>query len=172
MRRFWRTKQLVIFHKLIVIKIKKTNQYIDSTRHILTIDLFQDNQYQVGRRLRRTDDPVCFPRCRQRTCLHGYIYDRVFIQLLWFNGMMDAKVTTCEDCGGEAVEGQQVPLDLEIQHSGPLCKECHQNKIKKTEKEKHDEYKRKKLQQYMDEQAGLGSSLPGWIPPRFSGFNR
>lgn len=86
--------------------------------------------------------------------------------------MMDAKVITCEDCGREAVEGQQVPLDLEMQHSGPLCEECHQNKIKKAEKEKHDEYQRKELQQHMDEQAALGSSLPGWIPPRFSGFNR
>ena len=55
--RFWRTKQLVIFHKLIVIKIKKTNQYIDSTRHILTINIFQDNQYQADRRLHRTNDP-------------------------------------------------------------------------------------------------------------------
>ena len=55
--RFWRTKQLVIFHKLIVTKIKKADQYIDSTRHILTIDLFQDNRHRAGRRLHRTNDP-------------------------------------------------------------------------------------------------------------------
>ena len=71
--RFWRTKQLVIFHKLIVTKIKKINQYIGSTRHILTINLFQDNQYQTGCRLHRTNDPVCFPRCRQHAVCHIYV---------------------------------------------------------------------------------------------------
>ena len=71
--RFWRTKQLVIFHKLIVIKIKKINQYIGSTRHILTIDLFQNNQYQVDRYPHQTNDPVCFPRCRQHAVCHIYV---------------------------------------------------------------------------------------------------
>ena len=33
----------------------------------VSFNLFQDNQYLADRRLHRTNDPICFPHCRQHT---------------------------------------------------------------------------------------------------------
>ena len=87
---------------------------------------------------------------------------------------MDDEYIACETCGGVAVESQQVPWDLNMQHSGrPLCEDCHNNEIRKAEDEKYYEGQREeKRQKRNDEQTGWGHKSQNGGPLTFGRFNR
>ena len=70
LRKFWRTKQFIIFDESHFCRNKKMMLCI--ILHI-SFSLLQDNQYLADRRLHRTNDPVCFPRCRQHIVCHIYV---------------------------------------------------------------------------------------------------
>ena len=70
LRKFWRTKQLVIFHESHLCQNKKMMLCIVPQ---VSFNLFLDNLYLADRRLHRTNDPICFPRCRQHTVCHIYV---------------------------------------------------------------------------------------------------
>ena len=35
------------------------------------------------------------------------------------------EVIECVECGGEAIDGQRVPADLNIRNNDDLCEDCH-----------------------------------------------
>ena len=70
MRGFWRTKRFIIIHESHFCRNKKMMLCIVPQ---VSFNLFQDDQYLANRHLHRTNDPICFPRCRQHTVYHIYV---------------------------------------------------------------------------------------------------
>ena len=52
------------------------------------------------------------------------------------------EIIECVECGGEAVDGQHVPVDLNIRNNDHLCENCHNEKIKRAQQDQEDEERR------------------------------